>query len=193
VGNFYQWHDVVTLLKAFDSVLKTHSDARLILVGDGTERISMMQLSVDLGMEHAVHFTGFVSHSDVSCYVNAADIAIVPVPNMKQEMWLSPMKLFEYMASGKAIVASSMGQIKEIIQDGQNGLLVSAGDEMALANALNRLIDDVPMRTQLGKKAREDALLNHSWEHYLSRLENVFIDVVSFPILDSANEDFISN
>ena len=84
---------------------------------------------MDLGLEHAVLFTGFVSHTQVSRYVNAADIAVVPVPNMKQEMWLSPMKLFEYMASGKAIVASSMGQIKDIIKDGENGLLVPAGDE----------------------------------------------------------------
>jgi glycosyltransferase involved in cell wall biosynthesis len=185
VGSFYKWHDVVTLLKAFSVTLKKHANAHLILVGDGAKRDLMMKLSVDLNLEHAVHFTGFVGHIEVSRYVNAADIAIVPVPNMKQELWLSPMKLFEYMASGKAIVASSMGQIKEVIQEGQNGLLVSAGDEMALANAINKLIEDIQMRIELGKKAREDAVLNHSWEQYLSRLENVFIDVTGFPMLDS--------
>lgn len=186
VGNFYKWHDVVTLLKAFSVTLRKYVNAHLILVGDGAKRDLMMKLSADLNLEHAVHFTGFVGHVEVSRYVNAADVAIVPVPNMKQELWLSPMKLFEYMASGKAIVASSMGQIKEVIQDGQNGLLVSAGDEKELANAINKLIEDVPMRTQLGKKAREDAVLNHSWEQYLTRLENIFIDVTGFPMPDSA-------
>jgi len=183
VGSFYQWHDVVTLLKAFVVVLKTHADARLILVGDGVERKKMMELSVDMGLDHAVQFTGFVSHAEVSRYVIAADVAVLPVPKMRQEMWLSPMKLFEYMASGKAVVASAMGQIKDVIRDSQNGLLVPAGDETALANAINRLIEDASLRAQLGKQAREDAVMMHSWEQYLSRLENVLTVVVRSPMM----------
>jgi len=175
VGSFYQWHDISTLLKAFVIVLKAHSDARLVLVGDGVEREAMMKFSQNLGVEHAVQFTGFVSHTEVFRYVNAADIAVVPVPDMKQEMWLSPMKLFEYMASGKAIVASAMGQIKDVIQDRQNGLLVPAGDEKALANAVKILIEDVPLRTRLGEQARNDAVQSYSWEQYFSCLESVFI------------------
>jgi glycosyltransferase involved in cell wall biosynthesis len=177
VGSFYRWHDVVTLLKAFAVVLKTHSDARLVLVGDGAERETMMKLSVDLGVEHAAQFTGLVNHTEVSRYVNAADIAVAPVPNMEQEMWLSPMKLFEYMASGKAIVASAMGQIRDVIKDGENGMLVPAGDEMVLANAINRLIEDAPLRTRLGQQAREDAIRYHSWGQYITSLENVFTDI----------------
>ncbi len=175
VGSFYQWHDVVALLKAFALVSKTHSEARLLLVGDGAERERMMRISVDLGLEGAAQFTGFVTHAEVVRYVNAADIAVVPVPSMKQEMWLSPMKLFEYMASGKATVASAMGQIKDVIRDGENGLLVPAGDEAALAGALERLIVDVALRVRLGRQAREDAVKDHSWEGYLSRLEDVFM------------------
>lgn len=175
VGSFYQWHDVVALLKAFALVSKIHSEARLLLVGDGAERERMMRLSIDLGLEGAAQFTGFVTHAEVVRYVNAADIAVVPVPSMKQEMWLSPMKLFEYMASGKAIVASAMGQVKDVIRDGENGLLVPAGDEAALAGALERLIVDVALRVRLGRQAREDAVKDHSWEGYLSRLEDVFM------------------
>jgi len=177
VGSFYQWHDIATLLRAFSLVLKLHSDAHLLMVGDGTEREAMMKLTTSLGMDGAVHFTGFVTHTEVSQFVNAADIAVVPVPAMKQEMWLSPMKLFEYMASGKAVVASAMGQIKDVIRDGENGLLVPAGDETAMADAINKLIEDVPLRIVLGKQAREVAVQNHSWDSYLSRLENVFMDV----------------
>lgn len=176
VGSFYQWHDIATLLKAFAVVLKTHPDARLILVGDGTERERMTNLSVDLGIAQAVQFTGFVGREDVVRYVNAADIAVVPVPKMEREMWLSPMKLFEYMASGKAVVASAMGQVRDVVKDGGNGLLVPPGDESALAEAVNRLIEDVSLRERLGMQAREDAVRYHSWEQYLSRLEAVFRD-----------------
>lgn len=178
VGSFYRWHDVVTLLKAFAVVLDAHPDARLLLVGDGEERERMTNLSMDLNLGDSVRFTGFVSREEVIRYVNAADIAVVPVPDMKQEMWLSPMKLFEYMASGKAVVASAMGQIRDVIVDGCNGLLVPAGDEKALADAVKRLIEDAPLRRRLGERAREDAVQNHSWETYLARLEDVLLDAV---------------
>ncbi len=95
---------------------------------------------------------------------------------MEREMWLSPMKLFEYMASGKAVVASAMGQVRDVVKDGENGLLVPPGDETALADAVNRLIEDVSLRERLGMQAREDAVRYHSWEQYLSRLEAVFLD-----------------
>jgi len=178
VGSFYQWHDVTTLLKAFSTVLKKHTDAKVILVGDGTERERMMSLSKDLGIEQAVTFTGFVGHADVSRYVNASDIAVVPVPKMQVNMWLSPMKLFEYMASGKAVIASAMGQIKEVVRDGENGLLIPAGDETALVDALTRLIEDETLRMNLGNQAREDAVNNHSWLQYLNRLESVFNEAI---------------
>ncbi len=179
VGSFYQWHDILTLLDAFAVILGLHPDARLVLVGDGTEREHMLLHAADLGIAAAVTFTGHVTHADVSRYVNAADIAVVPVPAMKQDMWLSPMKLFEYMASGKAVVASAMGQIVNVIRDGENGLLVSAGDKQALAGAIDRLIVDPDLRNALGRQAREDATKDHSWEQYHSRLENILTDVVT--------------
>lgn len=177
VGSFYQWHDIAILLESFAAVLRSCPDARLVLVGDGTERPKMMQRAAELKIAGAVTFTGFIAHAEVSRYVNAADIAVVPVPAMKQEMWLSPMKLFEYMASGKAIVASAMGQIVNVIRDGENGLLVPAGDEQALANVIHRLITDHDLRDRLGKQARDDAVKNHSWEQYLSNLEQILSDV----------------
>ena len=179
VGSFYQWHDVTTLLKAFSFVIQKHIGAKLVLVGDGTERERMISLSKYLGIEQAVTFTGFVGRAEVSSYVNVADVAVVPVPKMQVNMWLSPMKLFEYMASGKAIIATAMGQIKDVIRDGDNGLLVPAGDDTALADAIIKLIEDVPLRTRLGEQARKDAVKNHSWEQYLPRIENVFADAIT--------------
>jgi glycosyltransferase involved in cell wall biosynthesis len=179
VGSFYQWHDISTLLEAFAVVLKSCPEARLVLVGDGSERLSMTKQAMDLGIAPAVQFTGHVAHAEVSRLVNAADIAVVPVPAMKQEMWLSPMKLFEYMASGKAVVASAMGQIVNVVRDGETGLLVPAGDVPALAGAIHRLIGNPELRTRLGHQAREDAENRHSWDQYLSQLEDVFVDVLN--------------
>ena len=163
VGNFYEWHDVATLLRAFVITLAAHPDARLVLVGDGARREAMERLAVELAIDHAVRFLGFVPHHDVPRLMSAADIAAAPYPALDDELWLSPLKLVEYMACGNTIVASAVGQPSEVIQDGKNGLLVPPGDVSALSATLNALLDDGAMRERLGKQAREDAVHKHSW------------------------------
>ena len=178
VGNFYEWHDVATLLDAFARVWAANPDARLVLVGDGSRRQVMMQRAADLGLGRAAQFTGLVAHAEVPRLLAAADIAVVPYPPMETDLWLSPLKLFEYMAAGKAVIASAVGQLPDVVQDGRNGLLVPPGDVPALAATLQRLIGDPALRARLGRQARDDAVRKHSWEHYLSRLERVFAAVI---------------
>jgi glycosyltransferase involved in cell wall biosynthesis len=173
VGSFYKWHDVETLLSAFAIVLESYPHARLVLVGDGATRHEMERLAAEFELGDAVRFIGSVPHSEVPGFAAAADIAVAPYPPLKQEMWLSPLKLFEYMASGNAIVACAAGQVSDVIQDEFNGLLVPPGNAPAMADALKRLIVDISLRMQLGRQAREDALKKHSWGKYISDLENV--------------------
>lgn len=179
VGNFYEWHDVETLLGAFDQTLEAYPDARMLLVGDGSRRPAMVERATDLGIDHAVQFTGMVPHSEVPRLLAAADVAVVPYPPMETDLWLSPLKLFEYMASGTAVIASNVGQLTDVIQDGHNGLLIPPGDVPAMAAALQQLIGNPALRSQLGRQAREDAVQKHSWDHYLSRLERVFATVIA--------------
>jgi glycosyltransferase involved in cell wall biosynthesis len=177
VGNFYQWHDVKTLLEAFSRILTDAAKARLVLVGDGSHRQSMIQFAAELGIDQATTFTGMVAHKEVPRYLAAADIAVVPYPPMETDLWFSPMKLFEYMASGTAVVASDIGQLTHVLQNGRNAMLVPPGDADALAAALKDLIDDPVRRSKLGAQAREDAVQKHSWDQYLDRLEKVFYAV----------------
>lgn len=177
VGNFYKWHDIRTLLEAFSIVLKSHPTAHLALVGDGAERGRMISCSRDLGIDQNVLFTGRVPHAEIPGLINAADIAVVPVPAMKQDLWLSPMKLYEYMSSGKPVIATSTGQIREVIRDGENGFLVPAADASELAAAVDRLISDPALRLRLGNQARQDAISRHSWEMYIQQLEQVFGEI----------------
>jgi glycosyltransferase involved in cell wall biosynthesis len=179
VGNFYEWHDVTTLLAAFAQTLAAYPEARLILVGDGSRRQAMMQYATELGLDHAVQFTGLIPHDEVPRYLAAADLAVVPYPPLQTDLWLSPLKLFEYMASGLAVIASAVGQLPDVIQEGRNGLLVPPGDVPATAAAMQRLLDEPNLRSQLGRQARQDAVEKHSWEHYLSRLEQIFAAVIA--------------
>ncbi len=185
VGNFFHWHDVVTLLRAFAEAMRICPEARLVLVGDGERRAEMMKHASELGLDHAVKFTGIVPHAEVPRYIAAADLAVVPYPPMQQEMWLSPLKLFEYMSSGKAVVASAVGQIVDVLRDGENGLLVPPGDVSAMSNALIKLFRDPALRTKLGTQAREDAVQKFSWESYLTRLERIFEAVIAHRPVDT--------
>jgi glycosyltransferase involved in cell wall biosynthesis len=72
-----------------------------------------------------------------------------------------------------------MGQIMNVMKDSENGLLVPAGDVNALVDAINKLISDPDLRARLGRQARDDAVRNHSWESFVSRLECVFDAVIA--------------
>jgi glycosyltransferase involved in cell wall biosynthesis len=179
VGGFYLWHDITTLLDGVAQVLTAYPEARLLLVGDGKLRPASIQYANDLGIGHAVQFTGVRAQGEIPDLINAADVAVAPYPKMEQAWWGSSMKLFEYMASGIALIASDVGQqVSEIIRDGTNGLLVKPGDALALAAAINRLIKDPVLRSRLGKQARDDAIRNYSWDTYISRLERVYDAVI---------------
>jgi glycosyltransferase involved in cell wall biosynthesis len=126
-----------------------------------------------------------VPYAEVPRYMAAADIAVVPYPPMQQEMWLSPLKLFEYLSSGAAVVASAIGQIMDVIRDEENGLLVPPGDVSAMAEALIKTLTDPELCSKLGSKAREDAVQKYSWESYLSRLERIFAAIIARRPFDS--------
>jgi glycosyltransferase involved in cell wall biosynthesis len=177
VGNFYKWHDVKTLLDAFATVHSRVPNAMLLLVGDGPQKVAMEQRAVELGIGAVVRFTGLVAHREVPRLIAAADVAVAPYPAAEGGLWLSPMKLFEYMASGTATIASAVGQLVDVIDDGRNGLLVPAGDVVGLAGAMQRLAEDRDLRVQLGAQARQDAVRKHSWSQYMIRLERIFLAV----------------
>jgi alpha-maltose-1-phosphate synthase len=176
--NYNNAHYLGTVIQSI--LRQTFTSYEIIVVDDGSTDNSreVEKRALDLGVSHAVHFTGLIPHANVPRYMASADVAVVPYPKMDQENWLSPLKLFEYMASGRAIVASSVGQVAEIVQHERNGLLISPGDVIAMSDAIKRLLADNGLRTRLGQKARQDAMQKHSWETYISRLEDVFYSLV---------------
>jgi glycosyltransferase involved in cell wall biosynthesis len=179
VGSFFAWHDVGALLDAFQRVLEVHPRARLLLAGDGDLRLTMEQRAASAGLSSSVFFTGLLPHGDIPRVLAAADVAVAPYPAMRTELWFSPLKLLEYMASGCAVVASAAGQVAEIIDDEKNGLLVPPGDTVAMAAAMTRIIGDRTLRARLGQQARADAVGRHSWAGYVSRLEQVCVAAIA--------------
>ena len=180
IGGFYPWHDLSLLLESFALILKQRQNTRLVLVGDGPTRTSVVDMATKAGLRHAVIMTGTIAHAQVPEMLSIADVAVVPSAPVTASLGGTgtPLKLFEYMAAGKAIVATALNEAAEVIQDGHNGLLVKAGDVNMFAETVLRLIDDPEERDRLGQNAREQAVKEYSWEHYTRRLEEIYRSVV---------------
>jgi glycosyltransferase involved in cell wall biosynthesis len=119
-----------------------------------------------------VIFTGAVAHDRVPALLDACDILVAPhVPLADgSDFFGSPTKIFEYMAMGKAIVASRLGQIGEVLDDEETALLVEPGNVKELAAAIVRVAGSSELRARLGPNAREAAVKNHTWGHNARRV-----------------------
>lgn len=174
IGTFQPWHGLNNLIQAFAQVVLDVPEARLVLVGDGAVRADLEAQAKQAGLADKVIFTGSVPYQKVPAFVSMADAAVAPYPKLATELWFSPLKLFEYMAASKAIVASRVGQIVDVLEDGHSGLLVEPDDIPALSQALVKLLKDKSLRSKLGENARCAALAKHSWQAHTEKLEQIY-------------------
>ncbi len=170
VGLFYPWHGVRHLAAAFAILHDQCPRARLTLVGEGVDAAAVRSMLVERGLTEVALMPGLVSRDEAARYMAAADVLVSPHADVPGFIG-SPIKVFEYMAAGRAIVASALGQLADVLRDGHNALLVPPGDESRLAAALLRLSADEDLRVRLGRTAQADARQLHSWD---ARLESLF-------------------
>jgi glycosyltransferase involved in cell wall biosynthesis len=168
VGSFKAWHGVDFLLRAFARLHGEAASSHLLLVGDGPMRTALEDETRRLGLDGAVTFAGSVPHEDVPRYLAAMDVAVAPYP-LLEEFYYSPLKLYEYMAAGRAIVASKIGQVGEAVADGFTGLLYEPEDLEGLLGCLRRMRGDEKFRTELGKNARI-ACSKNTWNENAARV-----------------------
>jgi glycosyltransferase involved in cell wall biosynthesis len=165
VGTFGPWHGAPVLARAFCETADALTQARLLMVGDGAqlEETRAILSAAELGSR--VVFAGRVPPSEIPAYLDACDVLVSPHVALPDEIpfFGSPTKLFEYMASGRAIIASSLGQIADVLDHGRTAWLVPPGDVAALAQALRRLAGDRDLRKELGARARRTARTSHTW------------------------------
>jgi glycosyltransferase involved in cell wall biosynthesis len=123
-----------------------------------------------------VIFTGAVDHERVPALLDACDVLVAPhVPLADGSAFFgSPTKLFEYMAMGKGIVASRLGQIGDVLNHEETALLVEPGDAGALKEAIVRLVESPELREHLGKEAREIAVRSYTWKHNAQRVLDAY-------------------
>jgi len=171
VGTFGPWHGAPVLAEAAGLVTE-NVPCHFLFVGDGDERAAAERI-IEAGPQRVrATFTGRISHHQVAAYLDACDILVSPHVESADgsSFFGSPTKLFEYMAMARPIVASRLGQIADVIQDRENGLLVDPGDVKALAQAIELLAADKSLGARLGAAARQTVAGRYTWQHNAARV-----------------------
>ncbi|HEX9614985.1 MAG TPA: glycosyltransferase family 4 protein, partial [Bacteroidota bacterium] len=147
-------------------------NVHFLIIGSGGLQGEIERILREDGAAQAVTMPGSIPHSQIPQYLAACDILLSPhVQNTDGTVFFgSPTKLFEYMAAGKAIVASPVGQIGEVLQDGGTALFMTHKDPASLAEKILLLSNDEPLRKALGASARMDVVRNFSWRKNAERV-----------------------
>src|SRR6266702_784702 len=169
VGTLKPWHGLSILVEAFAQLRRRHPQTRLLIVGDGPERDRLVADLAAAGLTEAVHLAGAVDASAVPGWLASMDVGVAPYPPLAH-FYFSPLRVYEYMAAGLPVVASRIGQLKSLIEEGRNGLLVTTGDAAGLAAALERLHSDPKLRARLGQAARTTVLKQYTWDAVAQRV-----------------------
>lgn len=149
-GFVRDWHGVDRVIR-WMATPRAPSNGFLLVVGDGPAREELESLASSLHISDRVRFTGVVERTDVPAYVAAFDIALQPAVTA----YASPLKLMEYLALGKAIIAPCEPNLSEILTDDENALLFDARDPQAFESALSHLCNDFCLRTRLSLNAKK--------------------------------------
>jgi glycosyltransferase involved in cell wall biosynthesis len=173
-GNLVPYKGTDILLKAFSKVHNDYDDVMLLYVGRGPLKGELQSLSQELGLEDDVVFAGYVDDPDKAIYYQAADIFSLPSVNRAEAFGIVNL---EAMASGLPIVASRLGGILDLVQEGGNGILFKPEKVEELARALGYLVDNPEERERMGcagKKMAED----YSWAKIARRTEEVYRELL---------------
>ncbi len=166
VGTFAPWHGLDLLLDAFTRVAGRIVQATLLLIGDGPERTRIAQLAAERGLADRVVFAGSVSHADLAGYVARFDVAVLPDTND----YGSPMKIFEYLAMARPVVAPDYGPVLDVLQHDDNALVFRRRDEQSLAAALVELCSDAGRAQRIGAAGRATIVKQRTWQHNVDRI-----------------------
>jgi glycosyltransferase involved in cell wall biosynthesis len=169
VGSMKRWHGVSTLVEALQRLGGAGGPFRLLLVGAGPEWPDLQAAIARSGIGAAVHATGAVAHERVPALIEAMDVVVAPyAPGA--DSYFSPVKLFEYMAMARPVVAARIGQTADVIEHGRSGWLYEPGDVTQLADAIRTLSGDASLRERLASAARQRVLVNYTWQHNARRV-----------------------
>lgn len=175
VGSFVSWSNLDSMLRVFGEVSRNNRRGHMVLVGDGPMRETMEKTVEEEGLADQVTFTGNVKHEDVPKYVAAMDVCVIPRSNE----YRSPVKLYEYMAMAKPVIAPRLEPIERVLKHGENGILFEQDDEESLKQAIMGLMETEGERAKLASAALESVVGKYTWRANAEQVISIYDAVLA--------------
>ena len=164
VGNLALWQGVDMLIESAFQLLSKGEKLKLLIVGEGVLKSFLMKKVLDSRYLKEFIFTGMIKYENIPFLINLTDICVAPfISERNRKTGVSPLKVFEYMACGKPVVASRIEGLEFIEEEGA-GCLVELGDVIGLGKALEDLLRNTNKRTEMGRRGLEIAREKFSWD-----------------------------
>jgi glycosyltransferase involved in cell wall biosynthesis len=170
VGGLRPWHGTEVLPDLLVRLSSRHPNLRLVIAGDGPFRGELEKALEQRGVRSRAVITGMVPHEEVPAIIRQFDVALAPYPKPDHPFYFSPLKLFEYMACGIPVVAAALGQIAEVVIDGQTGRLYPPGNIELLTACCDQLLSDAPLRERIGQAAANLVTSQFTWDRNAARV-----------------------
>lgn len=158
-GSLKPWHGLGGFLPVLEAVLVEGLPVRLEIAGDGPERRALENEVEERGLRPAVRFLGHLEHAAVARWLDGIHLAVAPYP-LLDDFYFSPLKIAEALAAGRPVMASRLGDIPAMLDDGSAGLLLPAGDPASWTEALRRVVREPQTLVPLARRA---AALSAGW------------------------------
>jgi glycosyltransferase involved in cell wall biosynthesis len=169
IGRLVPEKGVWQLVSCFPRVLEKVPDAHLYIGGRGPQLEALQDLSVELGIEEQVCFTGFLQHKERNRIYHHASVAVFP--SLYEPFGIVAL---EAMATGTPVIVGDVGGLSEIISDGKNGLKVTPGDEDELADAIIRLLTEPEFAERLNRQAAKEVMSVYNWDQIAQKTLEVY-------------------
>lgn len=175
VGYLRKRKGVDHLIEAMPTIIKEHPDTRLILIGEGILKNQLVKRSRELNIGKHITFLSNIPHKEMVNYINASDFVVLPTLAEGR-----PNIVLEAMLCGKAVVATNVSGIPELVRDGKEALLISPESSSQIAGAVNQLLSDPSLGKELGKNARTRIMeLDLDWKSYGEKVKNEYEKILS--------------
>lgn len=172
VGRLVHRKGVHVLIKAFSRVVEEEAEAKLLIAGEGYMKPFLQMRVKQLKLEGKIKFLGKISEEKLANVYRSSRIVVIP--SLYRESF--GMVALEAMASGRPIIATRVGGLPEIIQDGKNGFLTPPGDHEKLAEKIVQLLSNPKMANEMGFLGRKIAVENYSWDTVAEQIVNVYFE-----------------
>ncbi len=162
-STFRPWHGTEELLATFRILVESlKSPAHLVCLGDGPDRGNFLEAASEAGLADRIHAPGKLPHDQVGDWLASCNLAVAPYPQL-EEFWYSPLKIFEYFCCALPVVATDVGQIRDLLGS-DRGDLIPHGDNAAMAHSMDRYLKNPAQAEDVGQKCRSWVLKNATWK-----------------------------